>query len=214
MTKAEIADFACKKLGVTDQSTVTLAGDFAKKRWQMIWNSAAWRQSRHSAALTTTPGEPIVTLPPEFELVTAVRYGDDQMLLASDDVSAIAQDPAAFGATGPVLAYTPLGRDAAGNARIRLLRAPEAARPILVIGKRKCVDLTLSVDAPNIPGADECLCAFVLFDLAQWLRQYSAAEMYKQEANALLEQMRHIELSQATEVRRLIPYVQSSEVEF
>jgi hypothetical protein len=214
MTKAEIADFACKKLGVTDAATVILAGDFAKKRWQMIWNAELWRQSRHAATLSTTENDPVVTLPAQFELVTAVRYGDGQLLVGIDDVSALAQNPTAFGTAGPVVAFIPLGRDTVGNARIQLLQVPTEVKPLLVIGKRKCVDLALSVDSPNIPGADECLCAFVLYDLSQWLRQYGAAEMYKQEANVLLEQMRLIERNQATEIRRLIPYVPTAQIEF
>lgn len=214
MNKAEIADFTCKKLGVSDTATLTLASDFAKRRWQMIWNSALWRQSRHLATVTTVPGEAVVVLPAEFDLVTAVRFGESSVLLGTDELSALATNPVSFGGSGPVVAFAPMGKDAAGNCRIRLLSPPTAATPLLVVGKRKCVDLNLGVDSPSIAGADECLCAFVLYDLSQWMRQYTAAEIYKQEANALLEQMRQIENGQTTEIKRLIPFAQQQEVEF
>lgn len=214
MTKAEIADFVCKKLGITEQSTITLAGEFAKARWRMIWNAALWRESRLSATVAVTAGDPIVVLPETFELVTAVRAGTDQMLTAIDDVTALASSPGQFDGPGPVLAFTPINRDNVGRARIQLRQAPAAGMTLLVLGKRKCLDLILGVDTPTIPGADECLCAFVLYDLAQWLRQYEPAEIYKQEANALLQQMKDIETNQATEIRRFIPYVPQLETEF
>lgn len=210
MTKLEIATYCCKKLGVNEPATLTLAGDFAAARWRMIWNQAPWRQTRWQASVAVPANTADITLPVECEFVTAVRCGP-ALLAASDDFSTIANDPPGYDATGPVMSFSQLGKNATGAAMIRLHQVPAVATALLVIGKRKCVELTLGTDTPLIPGIDECLTAFVMGDLQQWMRQMTKAQIYFEEANTLLQKMIDIETGQTAEVRRIVPYVQEVE---
>lgn len=204
MTKAEIAAYCCQKLGITDASTQTLAGDFAKTRWSMIWNNALWRQSRLTHVMQTVPGEDIITLPATFEFVTAVHY-DRKALSSERPETSMLANPTNYGEAGPVLAFSPLPKDINNTAKIQLLQKPTEAKAITIFGKAKCPQLVHGIDSPLIPGADECLCAFVLMDLCHWARQYDVAERYKSEANALLSVMKSIEVEQVAEIARFIP---------
>jgi hypothetical protein len=48
-------------------------------------------------------------------------------------------------------------------------------------------------------------------DLYQWMRQFSKAGAFFQEAQALLAKMIEIETAQTTELRQLLPYAQTLE---
>jgi hypothetical protein len=51
-------------------------------------------------------------------------------------------------------------------------------------------------------------------DLYEWLRQFSKAEWYFKKAAILLEKMKDIETVQASEVRRIIPFVDTLDGEY
>ena len=208
MNLGQLAAFAAAKLGVSNTTTTNLAKDYAKARWRMIWDAANWRQARHKDVVAVSSGTQDVTLPEEFEFAQACRWGDNLELLPLNDLAALASNAGGFDAAGPVLSFTLLSKDSDGNARIRLFQVPEEAKNLLVLGKRKCVELASDSDTPLIPGVEQCLLAFVMGDLYQWMRQFAKAEAFFAEAQAHLQKMIEIETAQATELRRIIPVEQ------
>ncbi len=211
MNLGEIKAFTASKLGLTDNLTKDQAGAFAKARWQMIWNYALWRQTRHSDTIAVPSGQQEITLPAEFELALLARYGASRELIGALDLSVFQGDPAGWDIPGYVAGFSPMARTADGLARIRLNRVTTEASPLLVIGKRTCIDLLVDTDRTLISGADECLTAMVMGDLYQWMRQFTKADKFFAEADSLLQKMVEIEKSQTTEISRIIPHVQQLE---
>lgn len=211
MNLGELKSFTAAKLGLSDSITQAQAGEFAKARWRMIWNHYLWRQSRILAEVAVAQGQQEVVLPAEVELVLAARWNTSIGLSADLDLSVFSANPSTWTAPGPILGYSPMSRDVAGLSRIRLNRAPEQAGVVLVMGKRTCVALVADADTPLISGTAECLVAFTMGDLYQWMRQFTKASAFHQEAQALLAKMVEIETSQTTETRQLLPYVHQLE---
>jgi hypothetical protein len=211
MNLGDLKTFTAAKLGLSDSITQLQAGEFAKARWRMIWNHHLWRQSRILAEVAVTSGQQEVTLPAGFELVLAARWNTHTGLAAQLDLSVFNSNPASWSAPGPVMGYSPMPRDSAGLVRIRLHQVPDAAGVLLAMGKATCPELVSDLDAPSISGTDECLVAFVMGDLYQWMRQFSKAGAFFQEAQALLAKMIEIETAQTTELRQLLPYAQTLE---
>jgi hypothetical protein len=208
MTLDEIVTYTSSKLGITHAAARAQARLFAQMRHRMLWNEQNFRQTRHQATVPVNAGTQDVTLPAEFEFVTGCRWAGRYELLGVSDLGALAANPGGYDAAGPVLAFVPLGKDAAGNAIIRLMQVPQSAGALLVIGKRKCVELVNGTDSPLIPGEDQVLCEFVMADLYEWLRQFGKAQAFLQRAAILLQKMVEIETQQTAEVRRLIPIEQ------
>jgi hypothetical protein len=211
MTLADIKDYCAGKLGLDDTLTKDKAGEFARARWRMLWNNQLWRQTRHVDTISVAAGLQEVTLPAEFGFALAIRWGDSRLLTATLDLSALAKDPGGWALPGDVLGFSLMPRSADGRARIRLHRVPSTAGTLLVIGKRTCIELLADTDTPLLTGSDECLCAFVMGDLYQWMRQLGKAQAFFQEANAHLAKMVEIETAQTTESRQLTPEVQQLE---
>jgi hypothetical protein len=211
MNLGDFKNFSAAKLGLTDTLTKTQAGEFAKARWRMIWNFHLWRQTRHADEVAVASGQQVVILPASFETPLAARWNATQGLAATLDLSVFGADPANWNVPGPVLRYSPMPRAEDGRVQIRLHGTPEKAGVLLVLGKRTCIDLIADTDTPLISGTDECLIAFIMGDLYQWMRQFSKAQIFFQEANALLAKMVEIETAQTTETRQIIPYTQQLE---
>jgi len=57
-----------------------------------------------------------------------------------------------------------------------------------------------------LPGGAECLLAFVTADLYEYMRQVAKSQAKLQEAAALLERMRSIEVAQRTRSVMLVPH--------
>lgn len=205
MTLAEIKAFTTGKLGIADATALAQAELFTKHRWRLLWNDELWRQTRWQATLAVVAGTQDITLPDEFEFVTAARWADNIELLGISDQSALATNPAGYDQSGAVLAFVPIAKDADGNARIRLMQTPRESKNLLVLGKRKCVELVNPADTPLIPGADQVLCEYVMGDLYEWLRQLNKANVFFNKGNALLLKMKEIETAQTSEIRRIIP---------
>ena len=212
MNLAAIVAYTTAKLGVDDLAARDRAKLFAAGRWGMIWNHTLWRQSRTSATVALPANTQEMTLPAEIDLVHAVRIGGDRMLEGSHDLDALWLDPAGRDQPGMTASFMVIGKDASGLTRLRLHRPSDQASTLLVLGKTPAPALSADTDTPmGIPGIDECLVAYVLGDLNQWMRQFSKADRYYQEANALLAKAVEIETMQQAETRRMIPYVQQLE---
>jgi hypothetical protein len=209
MNLAAIVDYSTTKLGITDLAARAAAAKFADGRWAMIWNHAIWRQSRVSAVVSAPAGQQEVVMPPEIDLVHAVRIGGVQMLEPTLDIDALWLDPAGVDQPGYTAMFSVIGKNPAGLTRIRLHRPPSTTATLLVLGKLPAPRLLLDTDAPlGVPGVDECLIAYVLGDLHQWVRQFSKAQAFFTEANALLLKSVEQETHQNAETRRIIPTAQ------
>lgn len=211
MTLAELKTFTTAKLGITDADALAQAGEFIKARWKMIWNAQPWRQSRWQETVSVPADTQDVTLGAEFEFVTACRWKGEQELMPINDQTAFSLNPAGYDQSGPPAAFSQLAKTSAGLVRIRLHQIPNETQPLLVLGKRKCVELTSASDTPLIPGVDECLTAFAMGDLYQWIRQFSKAQACYNEANGLMEKMIEIERQQSAGISRLVPVEQQLE---
>ncbi|WP_043586966.1 hypothetical protein [Geminisphaera colitermitum] len=210
MTLKQLTEFCAEKIGINDITTRELAAKFAAVRWSMIWDSRAWTQSRIYDAVSVPTGQQEVTLPVDFTLVHTARWNKNP-ILPMDDITAFHQDPGAWDASGPIVAFSALPKDAEGRARIRLTRVPVESGTLYIIGKRRCPPLVNDNDEPTLTGISECLTAFVMADLEQWQRQFTKAREFLSEANALLKQAVEIDTQQATQVVQVIPNIQQLE---
>ncbi len=209
MTVSDIQNYTSSKLGMTDSVTKAQALTFITARHKMIWNAALWKQARWQATVSVNASQQDVTLPSEFEFATAVRWADGKSeLFPTTDLAAFSQNPQGYDAAGTVGAFARLARDGSGNEVLRLFQVPQTAQSMLVLGKRKCVDMVNPTDPTLIPGEDECLCAFVMGDLYQWLRQFGKAQQFFQEATTLLQKMVEIEIGQTAGIIQLVPMEQ------
>jgi hypothetical protein len=78
MTLAQLASYVCTKSGLTDTAAVTACKTFLSKRYELIWNSALWKDSLIGVDVTVDPSdadnaEGIVFLPEVIDRVVAVR---------------------------------------------------------------------------------------------------------------------------------------------
>ena len=80
--------------------------------------------------------------------------------------------------------------------RIRFMEIPTARTTVRILGKRVCPTFTADNDEPAISGVSNCLLAFALADMLQWLRQYGKAQAVQQEGVALLDQLKTLETVQ------------------
>jgi hypothetical protein len=94
--------------------------------------------------------------------------------------------------------------------RIRVYPKPgnsAAAVNFTALVKRKVRSLTLDGDVSQLPGLDNCLMAFAQADMLQHDRQYGKAQVVQQEALALFEQFKRLEVAQQADNMRFIPDV-------
>lgn len=208
MTLLELKNFTTAKLGITDAATKAQAGEFLKMRWVMIWNAQPWRQARWQETVSVAAGTQDVALSAAVEFVIACRWKDQNELMPMSVEAAFSMNPSGYDQQGTPAAFAQIAKTAGGLAQIRLFQIPNETQNLLVIAKRKCVALVTDTDSPLIPGVDECLQAFAMGDLFQWIRQFGKAQACFEEANALLAKMVEIETAQTTEVRRIIPSVE------
>ena len=209
MTLLEIQNFCAAKVGINDSTTLAQAGTFAKARWKMIWDKANWRQARIDDTLTIAANTQDVTLPSGFEFATRARWAANGIdLPGTEDETVYLENPAGYAQPGSVLKFSPMPKDSSGNAIIRLQAPPLVGDSLYVVGKKKCPQLVNPTDTPLISGVDTALCAFVMNDLLQWLRQYGKAQIHLQEATTALQLMEDIEIKQTQSIHRFIPIEQ------
>lgn len=89
--------------------------------------------------------------------------------------------------------------------RIRVFDIPNQSADIKVAGKIKCEALDFDNQEPQLRGCENILMSFAQADMLERERQYGKAQAKKQEAIALLEQYKRIEVQQQAHNMRLIP---------
>ena len=203
MTRLEIAQHVADTLQKTDTDSMALLKKFVDRRYDMIWNSALWRETLGTTSYSVAASTSEVTLNSTVNFPVSIAW-DENEIIPSNYEQVFQVDPGLFSDTGTPTNFIVLPKDADGNSVIRLIRTPDTAKTLLVLGKLKLVALADS-DSPKISGVDNALLAFVESDMLRHLRQYGKAQVTLQEAAGQMQLMRDLETAQAAKVSRLIP---------
>jgi len=208
LTKSNLAQFIADKLQKTDQGSLNLIKSFIDRRYEMIWNSAIWRESLGTTSYSVSADTEEVTLNAAVQFPIAASW-DDEEITPIDYSAVFRTDPKLFSETGKVANFIVLPNDSSGQAKIRLLRKPKEAKTLLVLGK---VFHTVLTDdhRPEINGVDNALLCFVEGDMLEHLRQYQKAQIKFQEASAQLMIVKDMETHQSASDTRIIPQVEAS----
>ena len=205
MTKSSIAQFVADKLQKSDSDSLTLLKSFVDRRYEMIWDSALWRETLGTTSYSVAVDTTEVTLNSTVKFPVAAAW-DDQEIAPTNYETVFMVNPDLFNDSGTPVSYGVLPNDSSGNAKIRLIRKPDEAKTLLVLGKLKITALGDS-DSPKINGVDNALLAYVEADMLEHLRQYGKAQAKINEAGAQMALMRDLETSQSAKISKLIPEV-------
>lgn len=89
--------------------------------------------------------------------------------------------------------------------RVKLGSLPEETSWYTVIFKCRCSPLDDDIDAPSLPGVDDCLIAHCVADLLERFRQYGKASSKRLEAIAQFDKMNDLEVNQQASSIRITP---------
>ena len=207
MTKTEIAQFVGDKLQKTDGASLTMMKSFVDRRYEMIWGSGLWRESVGTTSYSVTAETSEVTLNSTVDFPLAAAWDDNEITPVNYE-TVFSISPEMFDESGTPTNFITLPNDSSGNSRIRLLRKPDKAKTLLVLGKLKVVALA-DTDSPKINGITNALIAYVEADMLEHLRQYGKAQVKVAEAAAQMALMRDLEVSQSAKITKLVPEVAS-----
>lgn len=186
MDAGQIVDHACRLAGMEDDPTREIAWDFLRNRWSLIWNAFLWRTGLKTATFGPDYYREFLTLPSVPEIVAEVSTDDSQYLPESD---ARPNMPRFTVSGATIMLYPPLPQGASAFVRYKA-PAAELAETTLI----------------PLPGGAECLLAFVTADLYEYMRQLAKSQAKLQEAAALLERMKSVEVVQRMGSATLIPH--------
>lgn len=205
MTKTSIAQFVADKLQKSDSGSIVILKSFIDRRYEMIWNSALWRESQGTTSYTVAADTQEVTLESTVDFPVSARWDDKE--ITPMDYSAVFQiDPTLFNDAGAVANFLVLPKDSSGNAKIKLLRKPDVGKSLLILGKLKIVELG-DADSPKINGIDNVLVAMVEGDMLEHTRQYQKAQVKFTEAMNHLNIAKDLENHQSASQTRIIPEI-------
>ena len=108
-------------------------------------------------------------------------------------------------AVTPVVSATASVKAFPKRERVRFLNLPNIELTVRVLGKRTTPDFTGDNDEPAIAGFTNCLLAIVLYDMLQRARRYGQAGAAKEEATALLDELKTTETVRQAHSQRLVP---------
>jgi len=223
MKKASMAQFVGDKVQKTDTDSIALIKKFIDRRYEMIWDSALWRQSLGTTTYTVAVDTEDVTLNSTVDFPVSARWNDME-IIPIDHQTVFQIDPTLFNDAGSVTNFITLPRDSSGNAKIKLLRKPDKEKSLLVLGKLKITSdgntwttssstdtdmLPLMADTgePTINGIENALLAFVEGDTLEHMRQYGKAQIKYQEAAGQMAVARDLDVHQSARVTRIVPQV-------
>ena len=205
MTRLEIAQFVANKLQKSDAGSLAILKTFIDRRYDMIWNSGLWRETLGTTSYPVAIDVNEVTLSSTVHFPVSAAWDNNEIAPTNLD-TVFRIDPELLSQSGTPVQFLVLPNDSSGNAVIQLIKKPDTAKTLLVLGKLKVVALTDS-DSPKINGIDNALIAFVEGDMLQHTRQYGKAQVMQQEAAAQLAICRDLETSQSAKISKLVPEV-------
>lgn len=186
MDAGQIVDHACRLAGMEDDPTREIAWDFLRNRWSLVWNAYLWRTGLKTATFGPDYYREFLTLPSVPEIVAEVSTDDSQYLPESD---ARPNTPRFTVSGATIMLYPPLPPGASAFVRYKA--------PVAELAETTLIPL---------PGGAECLLAFVTADLYEYMRQLAKSQAKLQEAAALLERMKSVEVGQRSSSATLIPH--------
>lgn len=95
MTVIELIDLICAKIHRTDVETREEARTYLSARYQMIWNSRAWRDTLNLLTLPTSSNQ-VIILPSIVDRIICVRWGSDLTLNTESLITMFLINPAEF----------------------------------------------------------------------------------------------------------------------
>jgi hypothetical protein len=95
--------------------------------------------------------------------------------------------------------------------RVKLVPAPSQSIDLKLVVKRRCIPLTTDLDAPVLRGIENCLKAYLEFEMLEYQRQFGDAQLKKQEANNLLQQLKDNDQLLQGNIQQIIPEVEGDE---
>lgn len=105
MTLLEYVQFITSKTGKTDAAAQSLARQFIQRRYQMIYDSALWRDSLAMVSIAATSGT--VTLPSTIERVVSARWKNGE-IAPVEPQTLFQADPTIFERYGAPTAFSEL----------------------------------------------------------------------------------------------------------
>ena len=205
MTKTALAQFVADKLQKTDTDSLTLLKTFIDLRYEMIWNAGLWRETLGTTSYSVAAETEDVTLNSTVDFPVAASWDNDGIYPVNYE-TVFQIEPDEFNQSGTPTSFVVLPKDSSGNAVIKLVRKPNTAKTLLVLGKLKITALG-DTDSPKINGVDNALLAYVESDMLEHMRQYGKAQVKQGEAAAQMSLMRDLEMGQAAKETRVIPKV-------
>ena len=205
MTKTALAQFVADKLQKTDTDSLTLLKTFIDLRYEMIWNAGLWRETLGTTSYSVAAETEDVTLNSTVDFPVAASWDNDGIYPVNYE-TVFQIEPDEFNQSGTPTSFVVLPKDSSGNAVIKLVRKPNTAKTLLVLGKLKITALG-DTDSPKINGGDNGLLAYVESDMLEHMRQYGKAQVKQGEAAAQMSLMRDLEMGQAAKETRVIPKV-------
>ena len=211
MTKSNIANYVGEKVHSTDDDSQAVFKTFVDRRYEMIWNAELWRESLGTMDTTVTSGNSVVSLSSMMDFPVSA-YWDEREITPVDYQRVFQINPALLEESGTPTDFIVLPKvtSASGTkSQIKLLRIPDSAKTLLVLGKLYVTELGDN-DSPMLSGVDNTLVAFVEADALEYLQQYAKAQAKLQEAAAHLQLMRDMEKHQSARVQQLVPDVEAA----
>jgi hypothetical protein len=211
VTKSNIANYVGEKVHSTDDDSQAVFKTFVDRRYEMIWNAELWRESLGTVSQTVASGVDTVSLSTTMDFPVSA-YWDEREITPVDYQRVFQMNPALLAETGTPTDFIVLPKvtSASGTySQIKLLRIPDDAKTLLVLGKLYVTELGDN-DSPMLSGVDNTLVAFVEADALEYLQQYAKAQAKLQEAAAHLQLMRDMEKHQSARVQQLVPDVESA----
>jgi len=203
MTKTSISQFIADKLQKSDEDSLILLKSFIDRRYEMIWDSGLWRETLGTTSYNVAVDTTEVTLNSTVRFPVSASW-DENEISPTNYETVFQINPELLDASGTPVSYLVLPNDSSGNAVIRLLRKPDKAKTLMVLGKLKITELG-DTDSPKINGIDNALLAYVEADMLEHLRQYGKSQAKINEAGAQMALMRDLETVQSAKITRLIP---------
>jgi len=198
----ELVDAVCERVGTWTPDNVILARNFLKRRYRMIWDSFAWKDSLTTATASTTIAQNYITMPAGIERAVSVT-ADGKLLDPVDAAYLMQVDPTIFTRSGVPLVFEE--RDVSGAKRIMLFPIPDAVYSVTVAGKKTITNLSADTDSPVIRNIDNVLIVFAACDLQARLGNNEQAKALLEEASAELQALQKLESEQTFRARSSKP---------
>lgn len=212
MQRIDMANFIGAKVGQLDSTSIGIINTFLQRRYQMIYDQYAWRDSITNVTMAIAAGETSSAFPGGIERIKAIAIASSPrftVLTPIDSAQALRLNPAILdtSSAGEISGYEDFSDDD-GVRMIRWFPAPNSDTTLLVTGKRTLTNLTSDTATPVLRNIDNALIAYATGDMLERQRQYGKAQAKFSEGASLLQEMIAIETSQGANVPRIIPDVE------